>query len=262
MKGKGGRKGKEGSQHSRLPIGMYFGMFDPPHKNHMNNCRVLLNNRTFRKIIIVVNGDGKEGKEGAMQQPQRHEMCELARTAAGLTDDECCVKSFHHDSGKYGWRQRIDFYRDATGSRTAHFIVGADSFNKSMTNARDMQEGEWQRMKVPVFLWHRLYVLPRKLEDGSTESLTPASQARLSVLDGQGDHVKGNVTELDCPDEEIMSSSSIREKIKHNEDLTLYLAESVQEYITENNLYPRTPRPSAQVQASSVACASTDAISA
>ena len=193
-----------------MKIGLFGGTFDPPHLGHIRMARYVLKEKNLQKIILVpAYKTPYEDKQSVASFEHRFNMVKLAieqHPELEISDIE----------GKRGGRSyTIDTIRQlkklyGLSSEELCLIVGADSF---------LRFPEWKEPDA-ILSESRVCVLKRK--DINIDLYDEEFLKKAELLDN---------------DFHYNSSSSLRERLKQNEDLEELIDERVLVYIRENGLY-------------------------
>jgi nicotinate (nicotinamide) nucleotide adenylyltransferase len=203
-------------------IGVYFGSFDPIHKNHINLCINLIN-KGFSKIYIVPNQDNPI-KPYTVLVDHRLTMIKKAIEDSKMSN---LITIYKLQSSNDSWHDRsltCDQIKSNHLDCSLYQIIGQDSYENALTRCKP-PNGIYQ-------LSNRfLLVYPRK---GFSPDIKIPKQINNFVQ-----IVDDYIEKFEC------SSTIIRDLISnhvHFDDLKQFIEQSVYQYIQKNTLYHRHPR--------------------
>ncbi|HEY5342699.1 MAG TPA: nicotinate-nucleotide adenylyltransferase [Solirubrobacteraceae bacterium] len=194
-------------------IGILGGTFNPPHRGHLALARHALGELGLERVLLMpAHNAPHKGEEGDPGPERRLEMCRLAVGGEEQEGLEACGLEVERGGPSY----TVDTLRAIKQSdpeAELTFILGADM-------ARTLPA--WREPRALVEL-SRLAVAER--EDTS----------RAEVL-GALAPLSARVRFLAMPTLDV-SSSMVRERVRHGEPIAGLVAPEVAEYIAEHRLY-------------------------
>ena len=187
-------------------IGLYFGTFNPIHNGHLAIANHLLNSAELEEIWFVVSPQSPfKSKESLAEDKYRYQMVLLA------TENNSCLNAcnieFTLPKPSYTIDTLSELHKKYPEKNFA-LIMGSDNL-ESLQLWKNYEE---------ILNNYRIYVYPRQGSDGGTFSSHPS------------------VRWVDAPLIEI-SSTTIRESIKQEKDISLLLPAKVFKYIEEMGFY-------------------------
>ena len=195
-------------------IGIFGGVFNPPHNSHLAVAEEILNNHPeFEKIIFMPVSDNYK-KTDIIPAKHRYNMLNLA-----------CEKNKKFEVSDFEMLQNEQFYAyqtlDAFQKRYPNhqlcFIIGTDSLKSFETWKRY----EYLLKKYEIFVYTR----------GNDDFETILSNHPI-LKDKKKFFIQAN-----CPLFTNISSTQIRNSLKNNKEVHYLVPQSVLEYIKKNNLY-------------------------
>ncbi|MBP3285135.1 MAG: nicotinate (nicotinamide) nucleotide adenylyltransferase [Clostridia bacterium] len=195
-------------------IGIFGGVFNPPHNFHFAVAEEILNNHPeFEKIIFMPVGD-KYKKPEIIPAKHRYNMLKLA-----------CNKNKKIEVSDFEIQQEEQFYAyqtlDAFQKRYPDcqfsFIIGSDSLKTFET---------WKRYE---YLLNRYEILVYPRGNDNAEKIL----AEHPILK----NVKELFTLANCHISTNISSTFIRKSLKNGKKINYLLPEEVLKYIEEHKLY-------------------------
>lgn len=192
-----------------MRIGIFGGSFNPPHKMHFEMGLELLNNNYIDKIIYVPTGSKYEYKNNLVADYHRLNMLKLMV----FNDCRFIVSDYELKDEVVYTYQTLDYFKRIYPFDEIYFICGADNLSYI---------DKWQR-GIDILENYKILVIKRLGEN-------------VSELLEKFKKYKSNIVITDIKPNEL-SSTFIRNRIKHYEKVEEYLNEDVLKYIKENRLY-------------------------
>ena len=192
-----------------MKIGVFGGSFNPPHKMHLNIGLELVNKQYVDKVIYVPTGSKYKYKNNLLPDKNRLEMLEiLTNKYKNLSVDDYELK----DEVVYTC-ETLAYFKELYPNDEIYFICGADnlSYIDKWKNGEDILNN------------YKIIAMKRKGED--IEELLKKFVA-----------YQNNIIVADVEQQDI-SSTDIREKLKNNENVLDVLDKDVYDYIRKNKLY-------------------------
>lgn len=192
-----------------MKIGVFGGSFNPPHKMHLNIGTELINRHYVDKVVYVPTGSKYKYKNNLLPDNNRLEMLEiLTNKYPDLSVNDYELK----DQVVYTY-QTLAYFKELYPNDDIYFICGADN----LSYIDKWMNGE------EILRNYKIVAMKRKGED-------------ILELVEKFKEYKENIIVADVEQQDI-SSTDIREKIKNNENVLDVLDKDVYEYIRKNNLY-------------------------
>ena len=192
-----------------MRIGIIGGSFNPPHKLHYQMAEEILKRNLVDKIIYVPTGD-KYAKSDLIDGRHRFNMLGL------MTDknEQIEVSDYEIHAGASYTFETLDYFKKQNQTDDIYFIMSSDLIL------------DIEKWKNPDYILENYRIIGLKRKGVEIKRL-PEIYNRTKSL------------QLYDFDMEELSSTLIREEIKHNGYLELekYLDEKVIEYIIYNKLY-------------------------
>ena len=192
-----------------MKIGVFGGSFNPPHKMHLNIGLELVNKQYVDKVIYVPTGSKYKYKNNLLPDKNRLEMLEiLTNKYKNLSVDDYELK----DEVVYTC-ETLAYFKELYPNDEIYFICGADnlSYIDKWKNGEDILNN------------YKIIAMKRKGED--------IEELLKKFVDYQNNIIVADVEQQD------ISSTDIREKLKNNENVLDVLDKDVYEYIRKNKLY-------------------------
>ena len=192
-----------------MKIGVFGGSFNPPHKMHLNIGFQLVNKQYVDKVIYVPTGSKYKYKNNLSPDKNRLEMLEiLTKKYEGLSVNDYELK----DEVVYTC-ETLAYFKEVYKDDDIYFVCGADnlSYIDKWKNGEEILRG------------YKILVMKRKGED-------------IDELLEKFKEYKHNIVVADVEQQDI-SSTDIRERLKNKEDVLDVLDKEVYEYIRKNKLY-------------------------
>lgn len=192
-----------------MKIGVFGGSFNPPHKMHLNIGVELVNKQYVDKVIYVPTGSKYKYKNNLLPDNNRYEMLEILTSKYDYLDvDKYELK----DEVIYTF-QTLAYFKEVYPNDDIYFICGADN----LSYIDKWKNGE------EILANYKIIAMKRKGED------------ILELVEKLNEY-KENIVVADVEQQDI-SSTDIREKIKNNEYVLDVLDKDVYDYIRKNKLY-------------------------
>ncbi|MBE6145287.1 MAG: nicotinate (nicotinamide) nucleotide adenylyltransferase [Firmicutes bacterium] len=192
-----------------MKIGVFGGSFNPPHKMHLNIGLELVNKQYVDKVIYVPTGSKYKYKNNLLPDKNRLEMLEiLIKTQEYLDVNDYELK----DEVVYTC-ETLAYFKELYPNDEIYFICGTDnlSYIDKWKNGEDILNN------------YKIIAMKRKGED--------IEELLKKFVDYQNNIIVADVEQQD------ISSTDIREKLKNNENVLDLLDKEVYEYIRKNKLY-------------------------
>ena len=195
-------------------IGIFGGVFNPPHNSHFTVAEEILNNHPeFEKIFFMPVGD-KYKKPEIIPAEHRYNMLKLACTQ----NDKLEVSDFEiKQQEQFYAYQTLDAFQKLYPDHKLCFIIGTDSLKTFET---------WKRYEY-LLQNYEILVYPRG-NDNAKEILE-----KHPILN----NVKDLFKFANCEISTNTSSTIIRENFKKGNKLHYLIPEPVMKYIEKNKLY-------------------------
>lgn len=187
-------------------VGLFFGSFNPIHNGHLAIAEYILNHSQIDQLWFVVSPQNPFKKQESLLDNQlRYEMVKLA--ISGHSTIEACDVEFGLPKPSYTINT-LEHLREIYPNNEFRLIMGSDNY---------LLIDKWKDYQK-IISEYTLIIYPRPGFD-------PASIA-----------IKGNFQLVYAPQMEI-SSTSIREAISQNRDISKMVPNAVSTYIAQHNLY-------------------------
>ena len=192
-----------------MKIGVFGGSFNPPHKMHLNIGLELVNKQYVDKVIYVPTGSKYKYKNNLLPDKNRLEMLEILTKTQEYLD----VNDYELKDEVVYTCETLAYFKELYPNDEIYFICGADnlSYIDKWKNGEDILNN------------YKIIAMKRKGED--IEELLKKFVA-----------YQNNIIVADVEQQDI-SSTDIREKLKNNENVLDVLDKDVYEYIRKNKLY-------------------------
>lgn len=196
-----------------MKIGVLGGTFDPIHLGHMSIADNAVKDLALDKVIFIPAGLSAHKSKQFSSDYDRLRMVELAiedKKNYFIEDYEIKkkTKSYSYETMKFLLKKYPE--------QTLYFLIGEDSLLSIET---------WYRWKDFLSMTN-LAVYRRP---GSDDSQADIKAKKMESL--------GYKVKLFQGDSLDISSTKIRQKVYLNEDISSYVSEKVNKYISENKLY-------------------------
>ena len=192
-----------------IKIGVFGGSFNPSHKMHLNIGLELVNKQYVDKVIYVPTGSKYKYKNNLLPDKNRLEMLEILTKTQEYLD----VNDYELKDEVVYTCETLAYFKELYPNDEIYFICGADnlSYIDKCKNGEDILNN------------YKIIAMKRKGED--IEELLKKFVA-----------YQNNIIVADVEQQDI-SSTDIREKLKNNENVLDVLDKDVYEYIRKNKLY-------------------------
>lgn len=195
-------------------VGIFGGTFNPIHKGHINLALNIVKNIRLDKVLVIPNNMPPHKKESHLLDGEiRYEMCRLAcQEYPRLVVDDIEITQ----QGKNYTVNTLKRIARREENSKLYLIVGSDKF---------MKISKWVGFKEIMKL--------------ATICTTPRNYGELINLIEMENKLQecGARTKICISNIFPISSSEIRRKISHAQDVSDMLHSKVYEYIKKNNLY-------------------------
>lgn len=189
-----------------MKIGIFGGCFNPPHNMHLNIAINLIKNNYVDKVIYVPAGNSYQKNE-LIEFKYRYQMLELMlQNKKNLNVSDIA----QNDEYKYTY-QILDYFNNDKDK--IYFICGTDNLKEFST---------WKNYEY-ILNNYKLLVIKRN-NDNEKELLNKYKKYKDSII-------------FTTIDEQVMSSTYLRNKIKNKENILEYIGKDVYDYILRNGLY-------------------------
>lgn len=207
-------------------IAVLGGMFDPVHNGHVEAAQFALKQLPVDCLKMIPCHIPNHKKAAAAAAQHRLAMLEIA--VDGLPQVEVDAIELEKNQLSYTVDTLTEYKKKYNSSLV--FILGADSFNTLPL---------WHRWESILELSH-LFVLARPGFPLSSETMAAVGleQRRASTGKELFESESGKILYCENFDFDI-SSSSVKQKLIDNQDVSSELDEQVIEYISDNHLYRR-----------------------
>jgi nicotinate-nucleotide adenylyltransferase len=192
-----------------MKLGIFGGSFNPPHKMHLNIGLGLVNKQYVDEVIYVPTGSKYKYKNNLLPDKNRLEMLEILTSKyKNLSVDDYELK----DEVVYTC-ETLAYFKELYPNDDIYFVCGADnlSYIDKWKNGEDILRN------------YKIVAMKRNGED-------------INELVEKFKKYKNNIIVADIEQQDI-SSTEIREKLKNNENVLDVLDKDVYEYIRKNKLY-------------------------
>ena len=192
-----------------MRIGVFGGSFNPPHKMHLNIGIQLINKQYVDNVIYVPTGSKYKYKNNLLPDKNRLEMLEILTKNYEYLD----VNDYELKDEVVYTCETLAYFKEVYKDDDIYFVCGADnlSYIDKWKNGEEILRG------------YKILVMKRKGED-------------IDELLEKFKEYKHNIVVADVEQQDI-SSTDIRERLKNKEDVLDVLDKEVYEYIRKNKLY-------------------------
>ena len=192
-----------------MRIGIFGGSFNPPHKMHLNIGVQLVNKQYVDNVIYVPTGSKYKYKNNLLPDKNRLEMLEILTKNYEYLD----VNDYELKDEVVYTCETLAYFKEVYPNDDIYFVCGADnlSYIDKWKNGDEILKN------------YKILVMKRKGED-------------IDELLEKFKIYKNNIVVADIEQQDI-SSTDIRERLKNNEDVLDVLDKEVYEYIKKNKLY-------------------------
>lgn len=192
-----------------MKIGVFGGSFNPPHKMHLNIGLELVNKQYVDKVIYVPTGSKYKYKNNLLPDKNRLEMLEILTKTQEYLD----VNDYELKDEVVYTCETLAYFKELYPNDEIYFICGADN----LSYIDKWKNGE------EILNNYKIIAMKRKGED--------IEELLKKFVDYQNNIIVADVEQQD------VSSTDIREKLKNNENVLDVLDKDVYEYIRKNKLY-------------------------
>lgn len=192
-----------------MKIGVFGGSFNPPHKMHLNIGLELVNKQYVDKVIYVPTGSKYKYKNNLLPDKNRLEMLEILTKTQEYLD----VNDYELKDEVVYTCETLAYFKELYPTDEIYFICGADN----LSYIDKWKNGE------EILNNYKIIVMKRNGED--------IEELLKKFVDYQNNIIVADVEQQD------ISSTDIREKLKNKENVLDVLDKDVYEYIRKNKLY-------------------------
>ena len=192
-----------------MKIGVFGGSFNPPHKMHLKIGLELVNKQYVDKVIYVPTGSKYKYKNNLLPDKNRLEMLEILTKTQEYLD----VNDYELKYEVVYTCETLAYFKELYPNDEFYFICGADN----LSYIDKWKNGE------EILNNYKIIAMKRKGED--------IEELLKKFVDYQNNIIVADVEQQD------VSSTDIREKLKNNENVLDVLDKDVYEYIRKNKLY-------------------------
>ena len=192
-----------------MKIGVFGGSFNPPHKMHLNIGLELVNKQYVDKVIYVPTGSKYKYKNNLLPDKNRLEMLEILTKTQEYLD----VNDYELKDEVVYTCETLAYFKELYPNDEIYFICGADNLSYI---------DKWKNVEE-ILNNYKIIAMKRKGED--------IEELLKKFVDYQNNIIVADVEQQD------ISSTDIREKLKNNENVLDVLDKDVYEYIRKNKLY-------------------------
>lgn len=192
-----------------MKIGVFGGSFNPPHKMHLKIGLELVNKQYVDKVVYVPTGSKYKYKNNLLPDKNRLEMLNILtknQENLGVNDYELKDKVVYTC-------ETLAYFKELYPNYQIYFICGADN----LSYIDKWKNGE------EILNNYKIIVMKRKGED-------------IEKLLKKFEDYQENIVVADVEQQDI-SSTDIRERLKNKEYVLDVLDKNVYEYIRKNKLY-------------------------
>ena len=201
-----------------MTIGLFGGTFDPPHIAHTSLAETFRRQLLLDEVWLLVTPQNPWKRDQRLTSDDRR----MAMTRLAVDGHEGLVASdyeFHLPKPTYTF-QTLRHLRDDFPQHDFTLLVGGDNWE-----AFD----HWAEYRE-ILSCHDIAVYPRP----GCKVTTPDAVSTFLASPASESH--GRITILKA-EQYPVSSTMIREKVASHEDISLYTAPRVREYILKNGIY-------------------------
>ena len=192
-----------------MRIGVFGGSFNPPHKMHLNIGVQLVNKQYVDNVIYVPTGSKYKYKNNLLPDKNRLEMLEILTKNYEYLD----VNDYELKDEVVYTCETLAYFKEVYPNDDIYFVCGADN----LSYIDKWKNGE------EILKNYKILVMKRKGED-------------IDELLEKFKIYKNNIVVADIEQQDI-SSTDIRERLKNKEEVLDELDKEVYEYIRKNKLY-------------------------
>ena len=192
-----------------MKIGVFGGSFNPPHKMHLNIGVQLVNKQYVDNVIYVPTGSKYKYKNNLLPDKNRLDMLEILTKNYKYLD----VNDYELKDGVVYTCETLAHFKEIYSNDDIYFVCGADN----LSYIDKWKNGE------EILSNYKILVMKRKGED-------------IDELLEKFKEYRNNIVVADIEQQDI-SSTDIRERLKNKEEVLDVLDKEVYEYIRKNKLY-------------------------
>ena len=192
-----------------MKIGVFGGSFNPPHVMHLNIGVQLVNKHYVDKVFFVPTGSKYKYKNNLLPDKNRLEMLKILTIKYDYLD----VDDYELKDEVVYTCETLAYFKEKNPNDEVFFVCGADN----LSYIDKWKNGEY------ILNNFKILVLKRKGED-------------IDELLNKFDQYRENIIVADIEQQDI-SSTDIRDRLKNNIDVLDLIDKDVYEYIKENKLY-------------------------
>lgn len=195
-------------------IGIFGGVFNPPHIFHFAIAQNILNEKSdFEKIIFVPTGN-KYNKTQIIDAEHRYNMLKMICDQNPKFD----VTRFEIDNISQPFSyQTLDYFKTLYSNYELFFITGTDNIKY------------FSSWKKPEYILNNYKLIVYERGHDKLNEIIEADNF-LSTY-------KDRIQNANCDVYTNLNSSFIREKILQHKNISYFLPNEIYNYILENNLY-------------------------
>lgn len=192
-----------------MKIGIFGGSFNPPHKMHLEIGIQLVNKQYVDNIIYVPTGNKYKYKNNLLPDKNRLEMLEILTKKYNYLD----VSDYELKDEVVYTCETLAYFKEVYPADDIYFVCGADN----LSYIDKWKNGE------EILSNYKILVMKRKGED-------------IEELLEKFKDYKNNIVVADIEQQDI-SSTDVRERLKNKDEVLDVLDKEVYEYIRKNKLY-------------------------
>ena len=192
-----------------MKIGVFGGSFNPPHKMHLNIGVQLVNKQYVDNVIYVPTGSKYKYKNNLLPDKNRLDMLEILTKNYKYLD----VNDYELKDEVVYTCETLAHFKEIYSNDDIYFVCGADN----LSYIDKWKNGE------EILSNYKILVMKRKGED-------------IDELLEKFKEYRNNIVVADIEQQDI-SSTDIRERLKNKEEVLDVLDKEVYEYIRKNKLY-------------------------
>jgi nicotinate-nucleotide adenylyltransferase len=192
-----------------MKIGVFGGSFNPPHKMHLNIGVQLVNKQYVDNVIYVPTGSKYKYKNNLLPDKNRLDMLEILTKNYKYLD----VNDYELKDEVVYTCETLAHFKEIYSNDDIYFVCGADN----LSYIDKWKNGE------EILSNYKILVMKRKGED-------------IDELLEKFKEYRNNIVVADIEQQDV-SSTDIRERLKNKEEVLDVLDKEVYEYIRKNKLY-------------------------
>ena len=192
-----------------MKIGIFGGSFNPPHKMHLNIGVQLVNKHYVDNVVYVPTGSKYKYKNNLLPDKNRLEMLKILTNNYKYLN----VNDYELKDEVVYTCETLAYFKEVYPNDDIYFVCGADN----LSYIDKWKNGE------EILKNYKILVMRRKGED-------------IDELLEKFNEYKNNIVVADVEQQDV-SSTDIREKLKNKEDVLDVLDKDVYEYIRKKKLY-------------------------